>query len=297
MQLTENTLTFKVPNANAGEVYIDIARAMSIVNRKLFRQQGLWTVLGMKFYCETSPAGGGVTYQVAVSGAPRNWVTRNALVKAFEHWKEQQAEAYAASSPSIKPRWQDFKVYLSENHRATGDLTPISGHMFGGTDTYQEGEWVHSSIVYTDLDGGGLPDTHEVCMHILDTGNVCVGLIRQYQISRARVISPDPDVPGALTTSIYTLMDAGLSDKIAEVTENLLDQNDEPPYDVENYPGGSSNGTEPLLYGYVSNSSNLKRSTGISGFSVPNGLLEVQFQAGEPSDFWITMVVQGRSQY
>ncbi len=295
MQLTENNLTFKIAAVPAGEFYIDTALAMSIVNRKLFRQQGLWTILGMKVYAENAADGTGVNFQYAVSGAPRNWVTRNALVKGFEHWKQQQAEAYAASSPSIKPRWQDFKVYLNENHRTIGDLIPISGHMFGGTDLYLPPEdWVHSEIIFEQA--GAIENP---LLHILgpDNGFTNVGLIKQYQTSRARVISPDPDVPSAITTNIYTMMEEASSEKMTEITENLLDANDEPPYDVDDYPGGASNGTEPILYGYNSNSSTNKRALAIPGFSAPNGLLEVQVQASAASDFWITLMVQGRSPY
>lgn len=316
MQLTENVMLFKIANSNGGDDYLDIAEAMSVVNRKLNRQQGLWTVLGLNFFAEQGSGapvpGTGCFFEVGVYGAPRNWVTRNALVKAFEHWKEQQAEAYAASSPSIKPRWQDFKVYLNEDHRAEvaagTELLPWSGGMFGSSDQYNAAEdWVHSRLVYTDLDGGGLPDTHEPELQIMGVPTQCVSLIRQYQISRARVISPDPDVPSAITTSIYTQMDAGLSEKVEEITINLLDQNDEPPYDVDDYPGGTSNGTEPVLYGFATNSSTQRRKVSIPGFGVPNGLLKFSWNAnivnpegvvtGIPADLWIQVIVGGRRPY
>ena len=310
MQLTENLLTYKIPAGTGGQEFVDIAQGMSIVNRKLNRQQGLWTVLGVNVYAETVADAVGVGYDIEISGAPRTWVARNALVKGFEHWKEQQAEAYAASSPSIKPKWQDFKVFLNNDHRtsfvAGDDLLPTSGSMFGSSDPYIAGpDWVHSKIVFTDLDGGGLPTTHEPDLHIIGAGNgnTSVSLIRQYQISRARVFSPDPDVPSALTTSIYTLMDAGLSDKIEEVTQNLLDENDEPPYDVDDYPGGASNGTEPTLYTFGSNSSTFRRKISITGFAAPNGVVRINWAAmpvggvAPVTQMWLQFIVGGRRKY
>ena len=52
MQMQEHVLSFKIANQNQGEVYIDIAKAMSIVNRKLYRQQGLWHVHGVCTYAD-----------------------------------------------------------------------------------------------------------------------------------------------------------------------------------------------------------------------------------------------------
>ena len=146
MQMEETVLTFKLDGASgAGEDYIDIAQCMSMVNRKLNRQQGLWSVLGVTLFADAldsnvaPPQRTGVPYTVAISGAPRTWVTRNSLVKAFHAWRDQQLLAVdSAGSESLKPRWEDFKVYLNENHRAyvaAGSLlTPVSGHMFGGDD-------------------------------------------------------------------------------------------------------------------------------------------------------------------
>ena len=177
MQLTENVLTYKVPPAGAGYLYIDIARGMSVVGRKLYRQHGLWTVLGVNVYTEaTNPPHTGIPYEIAFSGAARNWVTRNALVKGYEHWKQQQRETLRASSPSLKPKWQDFKVFLNEGHRvafnAGLELIPTSGNMFGGDDIYMVGpDWVHSQIVYEIDDGAGHLSSKEPFLHIIGPDN------------------------------------------------------------------------------------------------------------------------------
>ena len=137
MQMEETVLTFRnLAHSGSQEFYVDIAKAMSIVNRKLNRQQGLWSVLGMNFIVEDAGTGAGIPFEVAVSGAPRNWVTRNALVKMFHLWLDQQRDAQDALDVAIRPTWEDFKVYLNENHRTTGDLTPVSGHPFGGVDAF-----------------------------------------------------------------------------------------------------------------------------------------------------------------
>ena len=181
----------------------------------------------------------------------------------------------------MKPKWQDFKVWLNDNHRTIGDLTPISGHMFGGTDPYDLGEWSKSTIVYNEessVDPGEFI-TYEPELHILgpDNGNTNVGIIKQYGESRALVQSPDPVHFGNVGESVYAKSEGSLSVQTQEIIETMEVSNDEPPYSQLTYPGGSSNGFEPILYSFGANSSTGKRKLTLNGFAAPNGLLEIQF--------------------
>lgn len=305
MQMQENVLTYVIEDVAGGEFYIDLAESMSILNRKLHRQQGLWKVDAVCAWVNVhGQAPLGMPYSIAIGGAPRNWVTRNALVKAFEFWKEQQATAYdALGSDAVKPRWQDFKVYLNENHRTEGSITPTSGHMFGGDQPYDPGEWVYSRIVYEDVVQGP-PTTitqHEPLLHILgnNNGTTNVGLIQQYSDSRVQVHSPDPDVPTNLFNNIYVKAHGDIDAQTEEIVENLMVSNDEPPYDVDNYPGDAANGEEPLLYAFAANTTTLGRKLVLNGFTAPNGLLEVQVDSSDERnmDIWLQFFVSGREAY
>ena len=308
MQMHEHVLSFLIENQDSGEVYIDIAQSMSIVNRKLYRQQGLWHVHGACTYADVNVPGApsiGVPYTVAISGAPRTWVTRNALVKAFEKWKDQQKLAYDATSPSVKPKWQDFKVWLNDNHRLNGSLIPTSGHMFGGDDPYTAGEWVHSKIVWEEVGAGGTISKREPELHIVgpNNGDTSAGLIVNYGDSRALVQSPDPVTPGAIADNLYSNSEDAIDDQVQNIMENIKVDNDEPPYDQVTYPGGSNNGNEPLLYSFAANSNTGKRKLALNGFAAPNGLLEIQFSkdssGGEANtgEFWIQLFVSHREAY
>lgn len=319
--MEETVLTFKIQDA-AGEKYIDLAQCMSMVNRKLMRQQGLWEVLGVQLFADAldsdvaPPRRVGVPYTVAISGAPRTWVTRNSLVKAFHAWKEQQESALdAAGSRDIKPRWQDFKVFLNDTHRTTGGLIPTSGHMFGGADAYMEGEWHYSRLVVEEVDGAGAVVQTEPQLVIVGAGSapVTAGLIQEYSISRALPLIPD--LPPTLEDNIYTQSATVLSAQVEEITENLMVENNEPPYDADEYPGGTTNGNEPLLFGFVANStgSTHGRKTVMNGFAAPNGLMEIQHALNldapvpysgvpEPTprtapELWLQVVVGRRSDY
>lgn len=297
MQMNENVLTFqKLGHTGGGEFYIDLAESMSIVNRKLNKQQGLHSVIAMNVFVEDTVTGLGVEYSVAVSGAPRTWMTRNALVKAEALWLRQQKEALE-TSPTISPRWSDFKVWLNDGHRTGTVLTPISGHMFGGVDAYIAGEWIHSKIVYERLDAANLVVQSEPELHIVgdDNGNTNKGLILQYANSRARVLAPDPGLSANVDTTIYALGAGPFGEHVETIIENMEDDNNEPPYSKNEYSGSDINGHEPLLYSYGTNSTTLKRKLNLNGFSVPNGVMELQVQlaatAPNPADVYIQIVV------
>lgn len=295
MQMNENVLTFYKPaHTGAGEFYIDLAESMSIVNRKLNRQQGLHSVLGLSVFVEDTVTGLGVEYNVAVSGAPRTWMTRNALVKAEALWMRQQKEALQ-ESPTISPRWADFKVWLNEGYRTGTVLTPISGHMFGGVDAYTPGEWVHSKIVYEYLDAANLVVDAEPELHIIgpDNGSTNKGLILQYANSRAQVLAPDPGLDVNVDTTIYSLGSGPMGAHVEAIIENMEDDNNEPPYSRAEYTGADVNGNQPLLYAYATNSTTLKRKVNLNGFTVPNGVMEFQLaiEGVNPADVYIQIVV------
>ncbi len=309
MQMQESVLTFRIPNSDSGEVYIDIASAMSQVNRKLFRQQGLWHVHGVCTYADSDLIAGGTTgvpYTVSISGAPRTWVVRNSLVKALSLWQDQQKQAYDNVSPSIKPKWNDFKVWLNNNHKAIGNLNPTSGHMFGATDPYNVGMWVPSKIVY-EQSVGGVVTQYEPEMHILgaNNGTTNLGLIFQYQDSRASVFSPDPNVLAGVDETMYTLASEVLGDQTDEIVENMQTDNNEPPYDQDEYPGAGVHAYEPQLYSFAANASTAKRKLTLNGFAAPNGLLEIQYNKDPPTEtalpntgeLWLQLFVSHREAY
>lgn len=312
MQMEETVLTFKISDA-FGLAYIDTAKAMSMVNRKLMRQQGLWEILGVQLYADVQDVATadrvGLPYTVSMSGAPRTWVTRNSLVKAFHAWKDQQQLALdSAGSQSLRPRWEDFKVWLNDGHRTGTTLTPTSGHMFGNDDPYAIGEWVQSKIVYEEVDGAGLVVQQEPELHIIGADNMpqAVGLITQYGISRALPFSPDPELPSSIALNIYTQSANALSEQVEEITTNMKNDNNDAPYDPDDYPGMAGNGHDPLLFGFVANTTGATkgRKTVMNGFAAPNGLIEVQYNldvadggAQIDPELWIQLVVGRRSEY
>ena len=315
MQLEENVLIFRLDLSAGTEGsirYIDLARCMSIVNRKLYRQQGLWEVLAVKAFAHNKVAGAtpytGVPFKYSLRGAPRSWVVRNAMVKVFEKWKDQQKGAYdAMGSDSFKPKWQDFKVYLSDDHVNGTELTPTSGDMFGADDAYNVGSWEHAEFVIEEaMSVPGVITERQPLLHILgpDNGYVNMGIVNAYQESRSIVTSPEPIVPAGGSTNLYTLSEDALGDQDAQVTAEMMGSaNRSPPYDPDDYAGGATNAIAPQAYsmGASTTGSTVPRFITSNGFSAVNGLLELQVgltkAEADVGEFWLQLVIGKRRAY
>ena len=115
-------------------------------------------------------------------------------------------------------------------------------------------------------------------------------------------------LPSSVALNIYTQSSEALSEQVEEITTNMKTDNNDAPYDPEFYPGSDQNGHDPLLFGFVANTTGATngRKTTMNGFVAPNGLIEVQYnidlpfngehQATSP-ELWIQLVVGRRSDY
>lgn len=278
MQLSQKMLYFEW--SGSGVNYIDIARCLSLVNRRLERQQGLYTVLGAKFQTNA------VT-EFQISHAPTTWVTRNALVMAFEHWRNQTKRAVKAGAGSKKPMWLDFKVWLNNGHKVGTELTPRDGGPVGtnaGVSTANT-EWVHSKLVIMDTDHAHATDQMDLIepeLHIMgdNVGTSNYGIIHNYSLSRAYPGIAQPTHQPAGQLSIFHRASEAVDGTIVEIIDNLESDNDYPPYDYDDYPGGNSNLINPVAGAYVSiGPGDVTTSVNLNGFSAPNGLLQVQTTA------------------
>lgn len=277
MQLSQNALYFNW--SGSGVQYIDIARSMSLVNRKLYRQQGLWTVVGCKFRSDAQT-------EFQISTAPTTWMTRNSLVMAFNFWKDQQKRAYKAASSSIKPTWQDFKVWMNEEHRSGTELVPRDGGPIGasGPVSTSGSEWVKSKLVIMETDHDNLAHNElnliEPEMHILgdDNGTTNIGIIKNYGLSRAvqTISEGEPALLGA-DMSFFVRASEAIDEPVQEIVEHLEDDNDVPPYDPDSYGGGSVHFNNPVVAQYHSvTATDGGRLQPLGGFAAPNGLVKVQ---------------------
>ncbi len=269
-------LDLKFTLAN-GTVFIDIAKELSKVNRRLYRQGKTYYVGGCSLQYDQSalvpqPDQTTTTF-VYIQAAPNSWILHNAWKKAFAAWKRQQK---VEGVRGVSGTWSDFKVYLDDAHRTgtTVGLRDSDGNPIAS------GEWVYSLMLNEEEhDTTGISSIRERSMHLVGA-NVSTtdwGLVNEYQNSRAQVPGTgDPPVPGSASTSMYAVIAADRSAIAEEIIANQETDNDAPPYDFNDYPGGASNAdcTHEVAIGSTAGGLGAMK-----GFQAPCGLILVKATA------------------
>jgi hypothetical protein len=266
--------------------YLDIAEQLSRTNRKLFDQGMVYGLEDITFLYTPSPDYDIV--QVTVSTAGDTWSVHNAWVKGKALWDQMQL-LVLEDNPSISGKWHDFKVYLDNTHRV---LSAAGNNMNAITSEGAQvlpGEWNYSDYVLPQHNVDpvtGLPLLADQCVsHLLgaDSGSVAagnlvsVGLVNAYEESRATVFANAPNVPAGFADSFFNLLtDSGSQEP--ELAVIIEAENNNPPYDLLNYPGGDGNSVDPFVNGHAAANSAVPTAT-IPGFLAQCGLVKFVVRA------------------
>jgi len=149
-------LRYRLTNGDAGTEtshYIDLARDLSRVNRRLYRQGREYHVKRITVVSTNTIAGwaqDGVTGFPAsqdagffsVSTVPSSWVANSAWKRGFTAWQNMNKDAMRKTN-DIQGTWADFKVYMTEDMRTGTVLQPVDN----GNALYLPGEWDYSKYV------------------------------------------------------------------------------------------------------------------------------------------------------
>ena len=227
--------------------YIDVARALSIINRKFYRQ-------GVYYYVNSVELYNNEDAYVDLHTLPDNWITKNAWNRAFQ--KFQKMNSLADNGVSFpRPKYHDFKVLMSTLHLPDGSNT-MDPDMFGingNNSSIAPDEWVYSKfttmISNADHGDNSNMDADEFVVTMLGShdgpehSRTSVGLIKSYQDSRAQ---PDPHGSPQLASAIdgdplANLFDASADQALESIRDNLDEDNDQTPYDANAYIGHSNN--------------------------------------------------------
>ncbi len=275
-------LQFQIPAAGgaSGDArsYIDTAKELSKVNRRLYEQGRMYAYQGLTFIWRStgSSATDIATLELSVRTAGNTWVVQNAFVKGRALWNEMQ-NLVLEDNPSVKGKWHDFKTRLSAEQISTRVLDVKDG---AGTNV-KGGEWAVSTFVMPQHDvnpGTGEPlaaDEKTTCLIGPSTATI-ESLVVAYQDSRATVQQVDPNVPPGMSTSFFNLLtDSGSQEP--ELADVIEDENDQPPYDYDEYPGNATNAPTAMTVGYGAISS-AEVDGRIGPFVAPCGLLEIEIK-------------------
>ena len=272
--------------------FIDIAKDLSAVNRRLYRQGKVYQIANITITSRNTVDG-----LVSFSTAPDTWVTRAAWRRGFQmHQHMQNLVLDNPGQKSRKGRYNDFKVYLSNDHR----LADIERARDNGNNLAGSGEWVYSK--FQTPDGAAARSSDEFVSHLLG-GHVgsagsrdSVGLVLSYGEARAtvNVDSPNVDSDGS-DDPLLNLFDSG--SQVDEIAANLESDGDQAPYKItqggslatlgDHYPGGPSNLPKPMVNrvaGIGQQGGSSAPTVMLPGFTAIAGLLEVEIQSTIPND-------------
>ena len=279
---TETRLVFDI-SATDQTFFIDVAAALSAINRKAFRQ-------GLYYYINSFEVENAEDGYVELKVAPDTWMTKNAYKRGLRKYYENYAE-----SDTPRPKYHDFKIYLDSTHRDHDNGTP--NYTQGGTPTYgfyrpslggaignmsvlSLDEWEYSKYVSHENTTTGTPfqfDIHLIGNHIgTAPGYTSVGLIHSYHKSR-----PEPDQSGEpilpsghADDPLNNLMESAADDVVQAKASNLDNDNDRTPYNADYYTGESDNGLT-ILRRLATGANSNGRVHEIAGACVPFGLIRV----------------------
>ncbi len=251
------TMTLATASSQAGvpvSSYIDLSQIASLANRRFYRQGINWAVSGMKVISLSSGS-------VNCYKLPNTWVMSNAWEKAMRAWQRMNKEALD-ESPSVRPRFLDFKVYADAAHHQAGygaNLLPQSA--FGPT---VAGEWFSSKAVIPVAAGAveGAVNEFEFVATGANfpgvspaSGLNAISLIEGYANSRGLPYPEDPNVPDDAADAddntpenwLAAMFNEG-TQQTDEVLDTMINQNNQAPYPFENdganldtmYPGGQN---------------------------------------------------------
>lgn len=271
----QTSLIYKMqPGAvSAGLGYVDSFKSLSQVNRKLIRQGHQLAVGSVEFTYNADPNTVSVV-EIRALTAGNTWVVHNAWVKG-KALHDQMQELVLEDNPSLKGKWADFKIQLESAMGSGNTLAALDGDLqpYTGTGTSPDGEWNYSMYVLPQHDvnpatGEPLDALQYTAVLIGPDSNVAVGaidgkrsLVKAYAESRSTVQQNDPNVPATVPTGFFNLLtDTGSQEP--ELADIIIDENDQPPYDYDQYPGADVIAPAPII-----------QSTGVASVGHPKGTL------------------------
>ena len=260
-------------NGNATQ-YIDIAKALSIVNRRLYRQGCYYYVNSVEYFDAQNNL-------CDIHVVPDTWVTRMAHRRGKAIF-DAMNERVLKHAGTIVPKYHDFKVYVNAQHVANGSADPSLHTINSGYAAMAADDWEYSTMVSADDDGDSNQQADDFVLHMLGPHNGVsdnwdsVGLIKSYAETRAE---PNAQLPlvntgNLIVDPLLNVSDYSSEEQVNDVLTNLAEDNDAVPYDANQYPGEVSASLQHVARLSTVEGGGGRVSIG-SGFCAPMGLVVV----------------------
>ena len=293
LQPAVKTLTFTVPT---GDSTVSLSQCASLVNRRFYRAGINWAVAGFTFFTASDASG-----SIGVSKIPDSYICSNAWHKGFAAWTEMQNKALEEVE-SIKPKFNDFKVFMDHTHAVSGVVSNLIPQDALGNQ-FTLGTWDMSNMIIPDDTVVGNTRDREIIWVGANyqgagaSGLNSVSLVEGYAASRGLPDIRDPnapadagDVEGDTPENWIGALDNEGIDQDAEVLQDMLTENIRAPYPFENdgtatdtqYPGGANNapGLQPHEVALVTPTT-VGGRTSIGGGNFQGGLVRITNNTGD----------------
>jgi hypothetical protein len=226
--------------------YIDLAKCMSAVNRRMYRQGMVYSVDFIEYI-------GNQNDIIAIGKIPEGYSTHRAYTYIYNLWLKQRSEALDELEPLEPGKWSDFKLRMERGHLDAGtDLLPAG--LSDGTVVlnsqvaYGNAEWNHADIIYHDIALPGTSNLLNLIMMGSDDLPAGVGsVMNAWADARIRTQNPDPLIPDQAQTSWAAQTGENSADQMEQIVGLIEDENDSPPY--ANQPDTT---LEPIIVGFNS---------------------------------------------
>ena len=286
-------LRFK--STGTGTKYIDLAKALSLQERRLHRQKAIYTVYG-GYYVDSNGS------RIDLNVAPLNWVSKLAVNRAFKMWKKMTAMTLKDAGATSKSRYRDFKVFLNQA-MGSAPLVPLDS---GGNNLYNNSpEWDYTTLTTADPQGPGgtTPDTFD--LHIvgpsINQGGTTdlwtrVGLIQSWFDSRPGPETDQPnDIPN-IGDPLMNLFDTG--DVIDDRLSIINSEGDAAPYDEDSTFGNAAVYAEDHNLQRVSTAftTTANAVVPIHGFQALCGLIQLEFSGSDPGEYELVLDVETKGE-
>ena len=290
---TQTRLSFE--GSGGATQYIDIAMAMSAINRVALRQ-------GLYYYVNSVEIYNNETGVIDLHVLPDTWTTKNAHNRARTLWNKNMTMVGPPLTAGLMPKYHDFKVTMNDRHRTTGSMNP-SLHGLNGASGSEHlavtaDDWEYSRFVSADDDGDVLQDADKFKIHMLGphvgTSDdwTSIGAIASYANTRTTVPDESPELTSSEVTNIkadplLNVFDMSSEEQLNEIIEVLADDNDNPPYDHDLYTGESENTLQHVAR--LGPETGVGRIARAAGFCAPFGLLCIDPMTGITSGWRVVL--------
>jgi hypothetical protein len=254
-----------------GTEYIDIAKALSIINRKFYRQ-------GVYYYVNSVEIYNNETGVVDLHTLPDTWVTKNSHARGFKLFQKMNSLVDDVSAIG-RPKYHDFKVFMDSRHVNVGDSArPATYDINGAFFLRTPDDWDYSRFVSADDDQDGTANADQFTVHMIgdhrgsSSNWESVGLIKSYSESRITVQSEDPQTSQVSSADpLINIFDFSSEEQMNEIVDILNFDNDNAPYDLDNYVGVGNASLQHVAR--IGTEIGVGRVGRASGFCAPFGLI------------------------